>query len=84
MAGDTTYIAEMFPSRVHFNHFYVRTLLVEVSFLDGTTRLENLRMEIHIDQVIGKLNMDNEAWVGKAFLKNGKWNFLTNKYYCVD
>ena len=53
---------------------------MEVNFLDGTTRLKNLQMEIPSNQIVGKLDLDRDAWTGVVFLSNEMWNFLPEKY----
>lgn len=57
---------------------------MEVNFLDGTTRLKNLQMEIPSNQIVGKLDLDRDAWTGVVFLSNEMWNFLPDKYCTID
>ena len=57
---------------------------MEVNFLDGTTRLKNLQIEMPSNQIIGKLNLDRDAWTGVVVLNDEEWNFLPDKYCCVD
>ena len=78
------YLAEMFLSRFNPDYFRVITQLVEVNFLDGTIRLENLQIEVPINQIVGKLDLDREAWTGVVVLNDEEWNFLPDKYCCID
>jgi hypothetical protein len=84
MADDKTYLAEMFLSRFSPDYFRVITQLTEVNFLDGTTCLKNLQMEIPTNQIVGKLDLDRDAWTGVVFLKGEEWNFLPDKYCTTD
>jgi len=84
MADDKTYMAEMFLSRFSPDYFCIVTQLVEVNFLDGTTRLKNLQMEIPVNQIIGKLDLDRSAWTGVVFLNDEEWKFLPDKYCIID
>ena len=78
------YLAEMFLSRFSPDYFLIRTQLMEVNFLDGTTRLKNLQIEMPNNQIIGKLDLDRDAWTGVVYLSNEMWNFLPDKYCTID
>jgi hypothetical protein len=84
MADEKTYLAEMFLSRFSPDYFCVRTQLIGVSFLDGTIRPKNLQIEMPVNQIMGKLDLNRDAWTGVVVFNNERWIFLPDKYCIID
>lgn len=74
-------IAEMFPSKVYFNYFEIRTELWEVCNLDGSNDFTNLMIEVDISQISSQTDLTRDRWTGTVHLRDdGTWYFTPDKY----